>query len=292
VDVPFQVWVNDTKTREQYQVNCGFLENFRAPRRPDGVWDPGTRVGGAEGEGSKEYIVVYPSRYNPDTLLQYTGGVFPNGTRWATMINGWTLPPADTAFLSPGLRAVAADKYMGALYTVGLERLSDTSFYAAGDSLVMPMTYAFTAADRFYFQSNVGGQNFTQEDRKQLWEKVNVYPNPMFAYNPTSSYLAGATSYSTNGISGRPDEPFVTFTNLPERVTVKIFTLMGVLVRTLDEGDKILGTNSPFLEWNLQNQDGLRVASGMYLVIVSSPEFGDKVLKLAVIMPQKQIQRY
>ena len=30
----------------------------------------------------------------------------------------------------------------------------------------------------------------------------------------------------------------------------------------------------------------------MYLVIVSSPEFGDKVLKLAVIMPQKQIQRY
>jgi len=36
----------------------------------------------------------------------------------------------------------------------------------------------------------------------------------------------------------------------------------------------------------------LRVASGMFLAIVSNPIYGDKVLKFAIIMPQKQIQRF
>jgi len=42
----------------------------------------------------------------------------------------------------------------------------------------------------------------------------------------------------------------------------------------------------------LQNESALRVASGMYLAIVSNPKYGDKVLKFAIIMPQKQIQRF
>jgi len=96
-----------------------------------------------------------------------------------------------------------------------------------------------------------------------------------------------ATSYS-----GSPsDEPFVTFSNLPEEVTVKIFSLSGILIRTLGQNDKSSPT-SPFLNWNLQNENGIRVASGLYLAIVSSPKYGDKVLKFSIIMPQKQLQRY
>jgi flagellar hook assembly protein FlgD len=88
-----------------------------------------------------------------------------------------------------------------------------------------------------------------------------------------------------------PDETFITFSNLPEVVTVKIYTLAGTLVRTLDQSQKSSPT-SPFLRWNLQNEDGLRVASGLYLAIVSSPTLGDKVLKFSIIMPQKQLQNY
>jgi flagellar hook assembly protein FlgD len=83
----------------------------------------------------------------------------------------------------------------------------------------------------------------------------------------------------------------VTFTNLPEDITVKIYSLSGTLLRTLGTEDKSEPT-SPFLNWNLQNESGIRVASGMYLAIISSPKYGDKVLKFAIIMPQKQIQRF
>jgi flagellar hook assembly protein FlgD len=95
----------------------------------------------------------------------------------------------------------------------------------------------------------------------------------------------------SNFETATPDEPFVTFTNLPEQVTIKIYSLAGQLLRTLDKNDKSSPT-SPFLRWNLQNESQLRVASGMYLAIVSSPKYGDKVLKFAIIMPQKQIQRF
>jgi hypothetical protein len=46
------------------------------------------------------------------------------------------------------------------------------------------------------------------------------------------------------------------------------------------------------MQWNLQNEAGLRVASGVYLAIVTAPGVGERVLKLAVMMPQKQIQRF
>ena len=52
-----------------------------------------------------------------------------------------------------------------------------------------------------------------------------------------------ATGY-TNSPS---DEPFVTFSNLPEEVTIKIYSLSGTLLRTLDQNDKII-TNLSILE--------------------------------------------
>ncbi|GAB6281345.1 MAG: hypothetical protein STSR0008_00840 [Ignavibacterium sp.] len=96
-----------------------------------------------------------------------------------------------------------------------------------------------------------------------------------------------ATSYSNSN----PDEPFVTFSNLPRDVTIKIFTLSGSLIRTLTTEDKP-SPDSPFLNWDLKNEDDLRVASGMYLAIVNAPGYGEKILKIAIVMPQKQIQNY
>jgi hypothetical protein len=46
------------------------------------------------------------------------------------------------------------------------------------------------------------------------------------------------------------------------------------------------------MRWDLKNEDGLRVASGMYIALVENPKFGSKVLKLAIVMPQKQLQNY
>jgi hypothetical protein len=78
---------------------------------------------------------------------------------------------------------------------------------------------------------------------------------------------------------------------LPEEVTIKIYSLSGVLLRTLRTEDKE-SAGSTFLKWDLLNESELRVASGMYIALVESPGFGQKILKLAIIMPQKQLQRF
>jgi hypothetical protein len=126
----------------------------------------------------------------------------------------------------------------------------------------------------------VPGGNLTASETKSLFDKITVFPNPLYGYNPQTSYSKSPS-----------DVPWVTFSNLPEKVTINIFTLSGTRLRTLTTADKSSPT-SPFIRWNLQNEAGLRAASGMYLAIVSCPGLGDKVLKFAIIMPQKQIKNY
>jgi len=177
-------------------------------------------------------------------------------------------------------RDIFISPYFNTMYLVGLQRENANSFFLPGDKLIIPVdVYPYTVDDVYQFTLSED-ETLTEDQERQLWEKVNVYPNPLFGYNSLSNYY-----------SSTPDEPFVTFTNLPEQITVKIYSLSGVLLRTIGTEDKDL-PSSPFLRWDLQNESGLRVASGMYLAIVSSPKYGDKVLKFAIIMPQKQIQRF
>jgi len=74
---------------------------------------------------------------------------------------------------------------------------------------------------------------------------------------------------------------FITFSNLPEEVTIKIYTLSGNLVRTLTENDKSVIT-SPFIEWDLRNENGMRVADGVYLAHIKT-KYGDKILKFSLV---------
>jgi hypothetical protein len=287
VDVPFTAWVVDEKYGESRQLAVGFIEistriagdasGTFLKGNPDGQWDPGDSI-----RMSGEYIVVFDMPYDPTgSQKQLTGGDFGTGTNvWADVVKGFTVPAAaDPTIYDAAFKSIASSPWLAGMYVVGLQKMDPAVFYAAGDTLKMPLgTYPYVN-DIFTFNTQKGG-DLTTDQKRALFDKVNVYPNPLFAYNPQSSY-SGNT----------PDNPYVTFTNLPNDVTVKIFSLSGMLVRTLGIEDKSSPT-SPFLRWDLENEEGLRVASGMYLAIVKSPEFGEKILKFAIIMPQKQIQRF
>jgi hypothetical protein len=284
VDVPFQVWLKDTRYNVEKQVNCAFFEN-RGAGIPDGIWDPGSNVNTGS-KASREFIIVFDTPYSSDTNIVYTGGVFGGTARWANGLDGWK-PPA--GLLSTQDSARATDKWMSALYVVPLQRsfqdeATQTGLlgWKAGETMTVPITYPFTSSDVFTYQSTVKGASATVAVKKANFDKVNVFPNPLFAYNPGTSFRDNV----------RADDPYVTFSNLPENVTIKIYSLAGTLLRSLSTSDKRLGPSSPFLEWDLHNQAGLRVASGMYLAIVSAPGIGDKVLKFAIIMPQKQIPQF
>jgi hypothetical protein len=277
VDVPFTAWVVDSANGGpptqlavgfmERRANLGTVSTFGG--NPDGIWDPMDSV-----FKSWEIIMVFDAPYDPTgSQVEYKG----NATKWADPVKGYTLDPATGA--TPQQIAIAKSPWFNALYIAALDKYRGR-FYQSGDKLVIPVaTYPYTSSDEYQFNTVPGGV-LNSSQTKALFDKINVYPNPLYGYNPETSY--GQTP---------ADEPWVKFSNLPEQVTINIFTLSGTRIRTLKTSDKTSPT-SPFLKWDLKNEAGLRAASGMYLAIVSCPGFGDKVLKFAIIMPQKQIKNY
>ena len=78
------------------------------------------------------------------------------------------------------------------------------------------------------------------------------------------------------------------FSNLPSsgQTTVRIYAVDGTLVRLLEHNDTGSTTT-----WDLNNEFGLPVASGMYFAHVDAKNT-EKVLKLAIIQPEMRIDTY
>jgi len=111
-------------------------------------------------------------------------------------------------------------------------------------------------------------------------DEINVVPNPYFAFNPQERI---ATTR------------MVTFTHLPgSGVTIRIFTLDGTLVKTIDDDERIdqETIDTPMAYWYLRNEGDVPVASGMYIAFIEidTDDFkGEKVLKMAVFMPEERL---
>lgn len=95
-------------------------------------------------------------------------------------------------------------------------------------------------------------------------ELINVVPNPYYAYS----------GYEMNQLDNR-----VKITNLPEKCTVRIYTISGTQIRKITK-------DSPqtYMDWDLKNQAGVAIASGMYIIHVDVPGVGEKILKWFGVM--------
>jgi len=107
---------------------------------------------------------------------------------------------------------------------------------------------------------------------KQQLNTINVFPNPYYGVNIFESS-------TTN--------KFVTFSHLPEKATIRIFNLGGIHVRTMYKDDP-----SQFFRWDLRNEKGFFVASGLYIVYIDAENIGVTTLKLAVIMEDQNLNIY
>ncbi len=113
----------------------------------------------------------------------------------------------------------------------------------------------------------IGNADTARNDIRQ----INVFPNPYYAVNPQELKTA---------------EKFVTFSQLPVKAIVRIFNLGGVMVRRLDKD-----MPSQFLRWDLKNEAGLPVGSGLYIAYIEMPDLGvTKTLKLAIVQEQQVIE--
>ncbi len=132
----------------------------------------------------------------------------------------------------------------------------------AGDYIVVNANHLNSVGDIFSFKTLA--PSFSIEDAQQDVKQINVYPNPYYGIFSNAS----ATS-----------DQFVTFSHLPQQAVIRIFSLAGVLVKTIIKDDQ-----SSLLRWHLKNEKGRLVGSGLYIVHIDMPELGlRKILKLAIV---------
>jgi len=103
------------------------------------------------------------------------------------------------------------------------------------------------------------------KNKKKL-EQISVFPNPYFGANPFSTL----------------QQNYMRFTDLPQKVIIRIFTLSGQLVQKIEKE-----SDSPWLDWDLRNRDGKAVASGIYIAHLDMPHIGKKIMKLAVVQDNR-----
>jgi len=114
--------------------------------------------------------------------------------------------------------------------------------------------------DKFTFK--VDGVNATAAANEL--KNIKVVPNPYFVTNSwRAEFYAGETKLQFKGV--------------PEKCTIRIYTLAGDLVRTIDHTD---GTGEVW--WDLLSDNRQQVASGVYLFHVES-EAGEFLGRFAVV---------
>jgi hypothetical protein len=148
-------------------------------------------------------------------------------------------------------------------------RTSNT--FHSGDEFLILASHINTPAVTFTFTAPT--IESTPELAKDDVSLINVFPNPYLGYN----------ELETTRIS-----KFMTFSHLPQRATIRIYTLGAMLVKTIVKDDA-----SQFTAWDLRNQNNLPVASGIYIAHIELPDLGaSKVLKLAIVQEDQFLRIY
>ena len=140
---------------------------------------------------------------------------------------------------------------------------------AEGDSFLIVTKKPFRTGDEVTFK--VKGQDFSAEKAKTDLDKIAVVPNPYLA---TAIWEQKALFRSGRG------ERKIYFINLPPKCTIRIYTVRGYLVDTIEHNTSAEIGQEP---WNLLTKDGLDIAYGVYIFHVDAPGIGEKIGKFAVI---------
>jgi hypothetical protein len=262
---PFEIWDVGISTPDDPSDDHRMIPFFNENVETAAAWGWATGVDPALGYPMSDWI-YWMDPIDPST----PSGSYENFAAQCVADGG-----AGNIYSTSGSDDYYANFYGGFVYPIGRFTLCD---YGGAGTPPETGTVArlitnkpIAVEDVFTFQAPTVEQSTALA--KEAVEKVNVFPNPYYAYNPSES--------------SRFDR-FVTFTHLPRKATIRIFNLGGVQVRKIEKD-----TDSQFQEWDLLNEHDLPVASGMYIAYIDMPDLGKtKVLKVMIIQGQQIIESY
>jgi len=238
--VPFSAW--DMSTNPPTRLAVGHFENNVVDGRVDGRYWPYHASDPVDNITAREFCFIFSKPYSttPDSSLM------------VNISNNATTP---------------------LMWVMVCSRRNATA-WVSGDEFHITAAGVNLPADTFQYV--LPAPQKTTANEKASIDKIKVFPNPYYAFNPAE----------TNRFVR-----FVTINNLPPKVKIRIFNLAGQLVRTIDKDN-----TDQFQRWDLNNQDNFPVASGIYIAhlecTLASGEIVSKVLKIAVILEQEVPNTY
>ncbi|NNF01416.1 MAG: hypothetical protein HKN22_01910, partial [Bacteroidia bacterium] len=107
---------------------------------------------------------------------------------------------------------------------------------------------------------------------KEAMAEVRAVPNPYYAFS----------AYEDDQLDNT-----IKITNLPAKCKIRIYTTNGTMIKEINRAvasNNSLGALNGFesdtsVDWDLKNQKGIPIASGVYLIHIDAPGIGEKVLK-------------
>ncbi len=137
----------------------------------------------------------------------------------------------------------------------------------AGDVYTVRTRKPFLKGDKYTFETKP--VKFSGAKAKPQLENVYVVPNPYVAYS-----IAEEPGRSAD----KRGDKVIQFRNLPPTCTIRIYTITGELVQTIEKDDM-----SNMATWDLLSFEGQRVAYGVYIYHVDAPGVGEKIGRFALI---------
>lgn len=121
-----------------------------------------------------------------------------------------------------------------------------------------------------YFEFVAKSPGFDQVRAKTDMDDIAVVPNP---------YVGLASWEPVTSSVGR-GERRVYFIHLPSSCTIRIYTISGHLIDTIEHDSGLADGQEA---WNLVSKDGMNVAYGVYIFHVEAPGIGEKIGRFALI---------
>jgi len=125
--------------------------------------------------------------------------------------------------------------------------------------------YRFTT-NGFGTETNVTAQ------AEDFLKEIRMVPNPYYAYS----------SYETGRLDTR-----VKLINLPQSCTISFFNMGGTMVRQIQKDNPLT-----YQDWDLQNQDGVPVAGGVYVIHIDAGSLGEKIVKFFCVMRPPDLENF
>ena len=234
-----------------------------APLLAPGV---GSKIHGKDGKNKATVKLRVESSYNPfvnvdpSQILNTSDNLVVGNTYYVADKN-MQKHNAKLQLTYPKIYGGKKATHAGNDYQVGESFVATTTSWSGNNKARLISDMPINNFDPVYEfnTSDLMAKTDDNEHAKSALELINVVPNPYYGYS----------EYETSQLDNR-----IKITNLPKESKIRIYTVSGTLIRTIKKSDDLTS-----VDWDLKNDHGIPIASGLYIIHVDAAGVGEKILK-------------